>query len=146
MAEISAARTAPTRSFTGRLDDVPIGGKVIALVVLGVLLTGLVGLIGHRAVTDVQTTDRDLLATSVAERAATKDLQLAFARHLGLAPMAYVRRVRLEGAHRELQAADPTTGDTVAAIAARWGFGKPDRFAAVYRATFGVAPSHTLRT
>ena len=60
--------------------------------------------------------------------------------------MAYVRRVRLECAHRELQAADPTSGDTVAAIAARWGFAKPDRFAAAYRAAYGVAPIHTLRT
>jgi transcriptional regulator GlxA family with amidase domain len=73
-------------------------------------------------------------------------LQLAFARHLGCSPTAYVRRVRLECAHRELQAADPTTGDTVAAIAARWGFAKPDRFAAAYRAAYGAPPSHTLRT
>jgi AraC-like DNA-binding protein len=73
-------------------------------------------------------------------------LQLAFARHLGCSPMAYVRRVRLEGAHRELQAADPTAGDTVAGIARRWGFAKADRFAASYRATYGVPPSHTLRT
>ncbi|MGY1663730.1 AraC family transcriptional regulator [Geodermatophilus sp. SYSU D00705] len=73
-------------------------------------------------------------------------LQLAFARHLGLAPMGYVRRVRLEGAHRELQAADSTAGDTVAVIALRWGFAKPDRFAAAYRAAYGVTPAHTLRT
>jgi AraC-like DNA-binding protein len=73
-------------------------------------------------------------------------LQLAFARHLGCSPMAHVRRVRLECAHRELQAADPTTGDTVAAIARRWGFAKTDRFAAAYRAAYGAPPSHTLRT
>ncbi|MGY1714350.1 AraC family transcriptional regulator [Geodermatophilus sp. SYSU D01106] len=73
-------------------------------------------------------------------------LQLAFARHLGLTPMGYVRQVRLEGAHRELQAADPTAGDTVAAIAGRWGFAKPDRFAAHYRTAYGVTPAHTLRT
>ncbi|PWW20886.1 AraC-like DNA-binding protein [Geodermatophilus normandii] len=73
-------------------------------------------------------------------------LQLAFARHLGLSPTAYLRRVRLECAHRELQAADPTTGDTVAAIARRWGFARPDRFTVAYRATYGVLPSHTLRT
>jgi transcriptional regulator GlxA family with amidase domain len=72
-------------------------------------------------------------------------LQLAFSRHLGMTPKAYVRRVRLEAAHRELQAADPTAGDTVAAIALRWGFPKPDRFAAAYRTEFGVLPSHTLR-
>ncbi|MGY1615732.1 AraC family transcriptional regulator [Geodermatophilus sp. SYSU D00691] len=73
-------------------------------------------------------------------------LQLAFARHLGLSPMGYVRRVRMEGAYRELQAADPTAGDTVAAIAGRWGFARPDRFAAAYRAAYGVPPSRTLRT
>lgn len=73
-------------------------------------------------------------------------LQLAFARHLGTTPMAYVRRVRLECAHRELQAGDPAAGDTVAAIAARWGFARTDRFAAAYRAVYGVPPSQTLRT
>lgn len=73
-------------------------------------------------------------------------LQLAFAHHLGLSPMGYVRRVRLECAHRELQAADPTAGDTVAAIAGRWGFAKPDRFAVAYRAAYGETPSHTLHT
>lgn len=73
-------------------------------------------------------------------------LQLAFAQHLGLSPTAHVRRVRLENAHRELQAADPAAGDTVAGIARRWGFARPDRFAAAYRVTYGVPPSHTLRT
>ncbi|XTZ14441.1 hypothetical protein ACQSSU_23545 [Micromonospora echinospora] len=36
-------------------------------------------------------------------------------------PDAYVRQVRLERAHRDLQAADPTTGVTVTMIATRWG-------------------------
>ncbi|MFY0407402.1 helix-turn-helix domain-containing protein [Solicola sp. PLA-1-18] len=53
--------------------------------------------------------------------------------------------MRLERAHEELQRADPTRGDTVAAVAARWGFANPGRFAARYRSTFGVLPSHTLR-
>lgn len=72
-------------------------------------------------------------------------LQGAFRRHLGVTPMAYLRRARLEGAHRDLQAADPTAGDTVAHVALRWGFLKPDRFAAAYRQAFGVPPSRTLR-
>ena len=88
----------------------------------------------------------EVIARARAAGVGPRALQLAFARHLGLSPMAYVRRVRLECAHRELQAADPTSGDTVAAIAARWGFAKPDRFAAAYRAAYGVAPIHTLRT
>ncbi|SHG21189.1 AraC family transcriptional regulator [Geodermatophilus nigrescens] len=89
-----------------------------------------------------------ITVTDVARAAGVgpRALQLAFARHLGLSPTGYMRRVRLEGAHRELQAADPTAGDTVAVIAGRWGFAKPDRFAAHYRATYGVLPSHTLRT
>jgi transcriptional regulator GlxA family with amidase domain len=72
-------------------------------------------------------------------------LQYAFARHYGLSPTRYLRRVRLERAHRDLQAADPTQGDTVAAIAAAWGFATPSRFAAMYRETYGYPPSHTLR-
>jgi AraC-like DNA-binding protein len=89
-----------------------------------------------------------ITVTDVARAAGVgpRALQLAFAHHLGCSPMTHVRRVRLEGAHRELQAADPTAGDTVAAIAARWGFARPDRFAAAYRAAYGAPPSHTLRT
>ncbi|PZF80815.1 AraC family transcriptional regulator [Jiangella anatolica] len=73
-------------------------------------------------------------------------MQYAFARHLGTTPLAYLRRVRLEHAHRELQAADPTSGATVAAIAAAWGFAKPSRFAAEYRELYGRSPGRTLRT
>ncbi|SFP21333.1 AraC-binding-like domain-containing protein [Geodermatophilus dictyosporus] len=73
-------------------------------------------------------------------------LQYGFRRHLDTTPTGYLRRVRLEGARRELQRADPTRGDTVAAVARRWGFAKPDRFAAAYRTAHGVPPSHTLRT
>jgi AraC-like DNA-binding protein len=73
-------------------------------------------------------------------------LQAGFVRHRHTTPMAYLRRVRLESAHRDLQAADPTRGDTVAMIAAGWGFAKPGRFAAEYRKVFGQSPSRTLRT
>jgi AraC-like DNA-binding protein len=73
-------------------------------------------------------------------------LQYAFRRHLDTTPMDHLRRVRLERAHRDLQAGDPTRGDTVAAIATRWGFGKPSRFAHDYRTAYGEPPSHTLRT
>lgn len=75
----------------------------------------------------------------------SRALQYAFRRHHGTTPLGYARRVRLDHAHRQLQAADPTRGDTVAAVAARWGFAKPDRFAAAYRDAYGVLPSHTLR-
>ncbi|MFD7783959.1 AraC family transcriptional regulator [Streptomyces nojiriensis] len=70
-------------------------------------------------------------------------LQYAFRRHLGATPMAYLRRVRLGLAHVDLVAADPSR-DTVTAIANRWGFHHQGRFAAVYRAAYGVPPRCTL--
>jgi AraC-like DNA-binding protein len=70
-------------------------------------------------------------------------IQLAFRRHLDTTPMEYLRRVRLEHAHRDLAAADPAH-ETVSAIAYRWGFPSPSRFAAAYRHAYGVSPSCTL--
>lgn len=73
-------------------------------------------------------------------------VQAAFRRHLDTTPMGYLRRVRLDGAHRDMQDADPTTGATVAAIAARWGFSHMARFTSFYQEQYGTLPSHTLRT
>jgi AraC-like DNA-binding protein len=91
--------------------------------------------------------DRPLTVADVASVAGTsgRALQHAFHRHYNTTPTAYLRRVRLERSHRELQAADPTRGDTVAAVAARWGFVHLGRFATVYRRVYGQPPSHTLR-
>ncbi|MBV9195797.1 MAG: AraC family transcriptional regulator [Solirubrobacterales bacterium] len=47
-------------------------------------------------------------------------------------------------AHRELLASDAAQC-TVGELAARWGFLNPGRFAAAYRARYGVSPSVTLR-
>ncbi|WP_433802171.1 helix-turn-helix transcriptional regulator [Actinomycetospora sp. CA-084318] len=80
-----------------------------------------------------------------AARIGPRALQLAFNRHRGGSPMAYLRQVRLLRAHRDLEAADPTQGDTVAAIAAQWGFANPGRFATMYRESYGISPSRTLR-
>jgi AraC-like DNA-binding protein len=79
-------------------------------------------------------------AASVTVRA----VQLAFRRYLDTTPLAYLRRVRLEGAHRELLTADPAR-ETVTSVAYRWGFASPSRFAAQYRAAYGVTPGRTLR-
>jgi AraC-like DNA-binding protein len=73
-------------------------------------------------------------------------LQQAFRRHLDTTPTAYLRRIRLERAHRELRAADPTTGVTVAEVAHRWGFAGHDRFARAYREAYGRSPGDTLRS
>jgi len=91
--------------------------------------------------------DRDIGAADIAAAAhvTIRAVQLAFRRHLDTTPSAYLRRVRLDCAHQELHAANPGDGVTVTDIATRWGFASPSRFAASYRATYGVLPSHTLR-
>jgi transcriptional regulator GlxA family with amidase domain len=48
-------------------------------------------------------------------------VQLAFRRHLDISPMAYLRRVRLDHAHHDLAQASPGNGNTVTAVAYRWG-------------------------
>ena len=70
-------------------------------------------------------------------------VQLAFRRHLETTPTGYLRRVRLDQAHRQLLTADPES-DSVTAVSYRWGFASPSRFAAYYRAAYGVPPSRTL--
>jgi transcriptional regulator GlxA family with amidase domain len=87
---------------------------------------------------------RDISAAEIAAAAhvSIRSLQLTFRRHLDTTPMAYLRRVRLERAHRDLLAADPAT-DTVGLIAARWGFLNHSRFTARYRAEYGSTPSAT---
>ena len=72
-----------------------------------------------------------------------RTLQAAFAETTGLPPMAYLKAVRLERAHRDLRTAGP--GATVAAIARRWGFGHLGRFAGDYRRRYGCTPTETLR-
>jgi len=71
-------------------------------------------------------------------------VQLAFRRHLDSTPTEYLRRVRLDHAHRQLVAADPRH-ESVTAVAYRWGFPSPSRFAAAYRKAYGVPPSRSLR-
>jgi transcriptional regulator GlxA family with amidase domain len=90
---------------------------------------------------------RDITIADIAAAAhvTVRAVQLAFRRHMDTTPMTYLRRVRLDHAHRELTAADPTE-QTVTGIAYRWGFPSPSRFAAYYRDVYGVLPGHTLRT
>jgi AraC-like DNA-binding protein len=88
--------------------------------------------------------DITLADIAMAARVTPRALQLAFRRHLDTTPTEYLRRARLEFAHRELQAADPAA-ETVTAVAYRWGFASPSRFTARYRDTYGILPSQTLR-
>jgi AraC-like DNA-binding protein len=89
---------------------------------------------------------QDITVADIAAAAfvTTRAVQLAFRRHLDTTPMEYLRRVRLDHARHDLLAADPAD-QTVTAVAYRWGFANPSRFAALYRQAYGVAPGHTLR-
>lgn len=69
-------------------------------------------------------------------------LQTNFRQFLHTTPMAYLRQMRLEGVHRDLKAANPST--TVAEVARRWGFVHLGRFSLEYRAMFGTSPSADL--
>ncbi len=102
----------------------------------------------RRAISFIETNaDIDITITDIARAAGvtTRAVQLAFRRHLDTTPAGYLRRVRLEQAHRQLQTADPDR-ESVTAVAYRWGFSSPSRFAAYYRQAYGVSPSHTLRS
>ena len=72
-----------------------------------------------------------------------RSVQYMFRRHLGTTPLEYLRRLRLDLAHRDLQAADPAV-DTVTAIAGRWGFTHAGRFSIAHKQAFGIKPSRTL--
>ncbi|TCK26239.1 helix-turn-helix domain-containing protein [Pseudonocardia endophytica] len=82
---------------------------------------------------------------AVVARISVRGLQSLFRRHRDRTPLEHLRRVRLALAHDDLLVADPTHGDTVAAIAARWGFTNPGRFSVQYREAFGRSPRATLR-
>ncbi|BBY16431.1 helix-turn-helix transcriptional regulator [Mycolicibacterium litorale] len=91
--------------------------------------------------------DSDIGLSEIAAAAnlTPRAVQYMYRRHLGVTPLEYLRRVRLDRAHRDLQAADPTV-DTVNSIAGRWGFAHAGRFSVAYRRVFGTQPSATLRT
>jgi transcriptional regulator GlxA family with amidase domain len=89
---------------------------------------------------------RDITISDIAAavNVTPRSVQYTFRRQLGTTPLEYLRRVRLDRAHRELQSADPSV-DTVTAIAGRWGFSHPGRFSGAYKRAFGKSPSRTLR-
>jgi AraC-like DNA-binding protein len=102
-----------------------------------------------RAVAFIDTNaDRDITIADIARAAyvTVRAIQLAFRRHMNTTPMAYLRHVRLEGAHKQLSALSPNDGATVTEIAARWGFAEPSHFGALYRRAYGQPPSQTLRS
>lgn len=73
-----------------------------------------------------------------------RSLQAGFVRHVGKPPMTYLRELRLQGIHEELERSTPGT-TTVEAVAYSWGMVHMGRFATLYRRVFGELPSHTLK-
>ena len=71
-------------------------------------------------------------------------LQESFKRHVGVSPLTYLRRLRLDGVHAELMKADPWQA-AVSEVATRWGFTHLGRFAGAYKQRYGQPPSQTLR-
>jgi AraC-like DNA-binding protein len=85
--------------------------------------------------------DPELTPAQVAER---HHISLGYLhrlfRHEGETVAAYIRRERLEGAHRDL--ADPAHAATpVHVIAARWGFPRAPEFARAFRTAYGMPPT-----
>ncbi len=89
--------------------------------------------------------DSDITAADIARECRTtiRAVRLAFLRHLGTTPTAYLNRVRLRGAHEDLLAASPQDS-TVAVIAGRWGFGHAPDFTRTYMQEFHELPTQTL--
>ncbi|MFE6177393.1 AraC family transcriptional regulator [Streptomyces sp. NPDC056464] len=83
---------------------------------------------------------------AVAARVSVRSLREAFRVHLATTPLAYLRRVRLDLARRDLLAiADGHGVGTVTDVALRWGFAHLGRFTGHYRQVYGETPSQTLR-
>jgi anti-anti-sigma factor len=98
-----------------------------------------IAFIEERALDDISVAD-----IAAAAFVTIRAVQLAFRRHLDTTPLGYLRQVRLEHAHAQLLDSDPGR-TTVSAVAARWHFTNASRFAAYYRAAYGVPPTQTLR-
>jgi AraC-like DNA-binding protein len=73
-----------------------------------------------------------------------QNLRLSCEEQLGMGPIEYARRWRMELAHRALCHGNSDTA-SIAALARRYGFRSLGRFAADYRAVYGELPSTTLR-
>lgn len=87
--------------------------------------------------------DRDILLVDIAEAAcvSASSLLRQFNAHVGESPGAVLRQARLDRARAELRRG---TSGSVRALAERWGFQNPSKFAQAYQRRFGERPSETL--
>lgn len=81
-----------------------------------------------------------------AARLSPRALQVAFRRHLGTTPLGHLRAVRMSRIQADLESARPGDGQTVSAVAHRWGVSQLSRFAHAYKQRYGVSPHETLRS
>ncbi|MBR0687768.1 helix-turn-helix transcriptional regulator [Bradyrhizobium manausense] len=86
---------------------------------------------------------RPLTVIDIAEAVgvSVRSLQAGFRQFKDTTPVGYLRRIRLQTAHAELSS--PENRLPVREVALKWGFTQMGRFAAQYRAMFGVYPSET---
>ena len=80
---------------------------------------------------------------AAASHISVRRLQAGFGRHVGVPPMTYLRRFRLERAHELLRRAEPET-TSVTEVAMTCGLRHLGRFAAEYHGHYGETPSQTL--
>ena len=74
-----------------------------------------------------------------------QSLQDSFKSLFGFTPNKFLRQLKLNLVHYDLQKCNPDQ-NTVSEIAHKWGFGHMGRFSAFYTKLFGVNPSLTLKT
>jgi AraC-like DNA-binding protein len=90
-------------------------------------------------------TGMPLTIAEIAEAAGcgVRALQIAFHRFRGTTPMRVLQQARLEQARTEMLR--PGQMESLARIAAEYGFSSPTRFAQSFRRKYGVYPSEMLR-
>ena len=79
-----------------------------------------------------------------AAQCSVRALQAAFQRFRGTTPIAALRSIRLEEARTEMLSSDGCS-ESIARIAAGYGFSNASRFAQFFRRRYGVYPSEALR-
>ncbi|WP_414124797.1 helix-turn-helix transcriptional regulator [Rhizobium sp. BR 317] len=80
---------------------------------------------------------------AIAAKVSVRTLQQGFRQFRNTSPMTYLQEMRMTAAHHDLLSSD--TKQTVADVAAKWGFSHLGRFAAEYKKRFGYLPSQTLK-
>jgi AraC-like DNA-binding protein len=98
-----------------------------------------------RLVAAEQSGDRTILDLAAELGISLRALEIGFRRELHTTPHEYLRAARLARVHEELARADARR-TTVSAVAYKWGFANPGRFARAYREMFGELPAQTLRS